>query len=87
MPHESLDDNDNPEDDPLLRRKRPPLSANAESTTLLGDRGEDLVRALGDFFVGKASLDDLGPGCDRAPDGTLRITVDRESFEALGFSE
>jgi hypothetical protein len=75
------------EDDPLRRSAKIPVPPSAESATLLGDRGEELVRALGDYFVGKASIADLGPAVDRAPDGTLRIKVDRESFEALGLVE
>ncbi len=79
--------NTGPLEDDLHRRKQLPESPGTEAATLLGDKGEDLVRAVGAFLVGNASLADLGPGCDRAPDGTLRIKVDRASFEALGFAE
>ena len=55
--------------------------------TIFGEQGEQLFRSLGEYLVGQAKLEDLGPGVDRATDGTLRLLVDLESFEALGLSD
>ena len=61
------------------------LDTEAEgTTTLLGERGEQLVRNLSAVAVGTMPTSTLGRGCVRAPDGALRLVVDRASFEALG---
>lgn len=57
--------------------------ANPETATLIGERGEQLLRNLGMVIVGKKKISALGPGCDRAPDGTLRLVVDEASYRAL----
>lgn len=55
-----------------------------ESTTLLGSTGERVAKDLAAYAMGRKSMSAMGPGIDRAEDGTLRLTVDRASFEALG---
>ena len=54
-----------------------------ETVTLLGSEGEQFAHKLAAYYVGKVSLEELGPGCDIAPDGTLRLHLDQASYEAL----
>lgn len=52
--------------------------------TLVGEAGDEFVLRLAGYFDGQCGLADLGPSCEIDPDGVLRVTVDRGSFEALG---
>jgi hypothetical protein len=62
---------------------KPSPQRTRETVTLLGPEGEEFARKLSAYFIGQTTLKDLGPGCDIAPGGTLRMHLDQASFEAL----
>ena len=55
-----------------------------EVATFIGDEGQLVARALTRVALGLESPSSLGPACDFAEDGTLRLTVDEATFAALG---
>ena len=62
----------------------PTAAEGAEATSLLGAEGERVARDIVAIVMGAKAMEAVGPGIDRKQ-GRLRITVDRPTFEALGF--
>lgn len=69
---------------PATADKANPSSTTTEGVSLTGKSGDRVARSLIAFAAGKP-VSALGKGFDRAPDGTLRLTLDQDSYEALGF--
>jgi len=55
----------------------------SRSTTLVGEKGQEVTRALVGHVLGLNSLSKLGPAAGYADDGTLLLHVDEATFDAL----